>query len=122
MGLLRSLAGALARGVATLPGDSSRAQARGDAGKLGYAVVCRECGTLLGANTHRPKSIYRNCPCGMTTRSNWKDNTVLLRGRPCSNCGLHLFYKNGPIRGLLCHGEEDHDPPPLLPPVDLRGR
>jgi hypothetical protein len=122
MGLLTLLAAALARGIIALPGDSSRGQARGDGGKLGYAVVCRSCGALLGANTHRPQSIYRNCACGMTTRGNWKSNTVLLRGRPCSSCGLHLFYRDGPIRRLICDGRGRHEPRPLLSPIDLRGR
>jgi hypothetical protein len=122
MGLFRSLTGVLARGVLALPGDASRGQARGDGGKLGYAVVCRNCWTLLGTNTHRPRSIYRNCLCGMTIRSNWKTNTVVLRGRPCSNCGLHLFYRDGPVRHLFCDGQGYHDPRPALPPINLRGR
>ena len=122
MGLLGSLAGALSRVVLALPGDASRSLARGDGGRMGYAVVCRSCGRRLGANTHRPRTIHQNCPCGRTTRSNWKQNTVVLRGKRCSGCGLHLFYDDGPIRRVICDGRGSHQPGPVIPPVDLRGR
>lgn len=122
MSLFTSMVGALLRGILAWPGDASRGQARGDAGRLGYAIVCQFCGRRLGANTHRPKSIHRNCPCGRTTRANWRRTTDVLKGRPCSRCGLHLFYKDGSQpRRVHCNGEGGHDPRPLHT-VDLRGR
>jgi hypothetical protein len=121
MGMLGPLARALARATLSLPGDASRGQARGDGGKMGYAVVCRYCDRVLGANTHRPKSIYQNCLCGRTTRSDWKANTFLLRGKQCSHCGLHLFYADGPARRVDCDGLGRHHPAPVKQ-IDLRGR
>jgi len=116
-----SVAAALARSMLAWPGQASQAQARGDGGKIGYAVVCGNCGRLLGANTHRPRSIHKNCPCGVTTRGNWTLTTQILKGRPCSRCRTHLFFREGSPRRLICGGPEHHDPPPMFS-VDLRGR
>jgi hypothetical protein len=121
MGLLSSLTGVLARAVIALPGDSTRGLARGDSGKIGYAIVCRHCQRLLGANVYRPRSILSDCVCGRTTGGNWRTSTIVLPGRSCANCGWHLFYRSGQVGQVVCDGRGRHDPSPVHA-VDLRDR